>query len=61
MYVMGEKVGHSVLPIKRPGISWNKGQVLPIDFLNTVDRTQLASVISTKTPTKHEVGINYII
>ena len=58
MYVMGEKVGHSVLPVKRPGSSsnprvlgsWNKGRVKPID----------APLVSTGTKNTHEVHVNCI-
>ena len=42
---MSEKVGHSVLPIPRPGSSWNKGQRKSID----------APLVSSGTVNTHKV------
>ena len=42
---MSEKVGHSVLPIPRPGSSWSKGQRKSID----------APLISSGTANTHKV------
>ena len=59
MYVMGEKVGHSVLPIKRPGSNpsaiprvlgeWKEGTVKPVNV-------PIASTGAAKT---HEVKMIY--
>ena len=48
---MSEKVGHSVLPIPRPGGSWSKNQRKSID----------ASLISSGTANTHKVMTHKIL
>ena len=47
---MSEKVGHSVLPMTRPGGAWTKKQRTPID----------APLVTSGTPNTHEVRMIYI-